>query len=95
MASKNSRKSTPVPAKTQIVHYYGTKSEWVKYEFPYPDYNLKNVLGNGYNDKVVVCEDEQGLYITGKSYVDAKVLDPNRIYNRKTPTLQEDNTYAI
>jgi hypothetical protein len=95
MASKNSRKSTPVQTKTQIVHFYGTKNEWVKYEFPYPEYNFKNITNNGLNDHVVVCEDENGLYITGKSYVGALTVDPYRMYERKKAILQEDGTYTF
>ena len=61
------KKQTKVENKTKIEAFYGTKSEWVIEEI----------------DKYTVkCKDEQGEYITNKSYVDAPILDPNRMYNR-------------
>ena len=95
MASKNSRNSTPTQQKTAIVHFYGTKKEWVKHEFPYPEFNMNSLFNTGLNDRVVICEDEQGLYVTGKSYVGARSLDPYRLYKRCVPTVNEDGTYSI
>lgn len=95
MASKNSKKSTPTQQKNPIVHFYGTKTEWVKHEFPYPEFNMNTLFNTGLNDRVVVCEDEQGLYITGKSYVGALSLDPYRMYKRRVPVVNEDGSYQI
>lgn len=95
MASKNARNSSPTQQKTVLVHFYGTKKEWVKHEFPYPEFNMNSLFNTGLNDRVVICEDERGLYVTGKSYVGACSLDPYRMYNRHVPAVNEDGTYSI
>lgn len=95
MASKNARNSVPQQTKNTIVHFYGTKKEWVKHEFPYPEFNMNSLFNTGLNDRVVVCEDEKGLYITGKSYVGARSLDPYRMYKRRQPVVNEDGTFSI
>lgn len=95
MASKNARNSSPTQQKTVLVHFYGTKKEWVKHEFPYPEFNMNSLFNTGLNDRVVICEDEQGLYVTGKSYVGACSLDPYRMYKRHVPAVNEDGTYSI
>jgi len=33
----------------------------------------------------VVAKDDDGYYYTNKSYVGAKILDPNRMYHRREP----------
>lgn len=59
------KKQTKVENKTKIEAFYGTKSEWI----------IEELEGNK-----VRCKDERGEYITDKSYVDAPLLDPNRMY---------------
>lgn len=59
------KKQVKEEAKTKIEAFYGTKSEWIVEELE--------------NNKVR-CKDERGEYVTDKSYVDAPLLDPNRIY---------------
>lgn len=78
-----------------IATFYGSKSDWVKFEFPYPEVNMSNLFEHEFSGKAVVCEDEQGLYITGKSYIDSHVLDPHRIYDRRKPIVNSDGTYSI
>lgn len=87
MASKNTRNSTPQQAKAQVVHFYGTKKEWVKAEL---DVTMASLYANGTNEKAVVAEDEKGLYVTGKSYVGAPIFDPYRIYDRDSVSVKVD-----
>ena len=61
--------------------YLSTKSAMVLKEL---DYQLKDFFADAMKDKAVLAEDQRGLYITGKSYVDALTLDPYRQYNRNT-----------
>lgn len=85
MGSKkpNNQKSTTFSQKEKIDSFYGTKAEWVKAELEGVSYS--SVFGTDLKDKVVVAEDEKGLYLTGKSYVGALVLDPHRINKRIVP----------
>ena len=69
-------------AKSNTDSFYGTKPEWVKAEL---DLRMCDVFENASKEKVVVAEDEKGLYITGKSYVGASLMDPNRMYHRVVP----------
>lgn len=85
MASKNTRKSTPQQVKADIVHFYGTKPEWVKSEL---DITMATVFEFGSNEKAVVAEDEKGLYVTGKSYVGAPIFDPYRMNRRNEVIVQ-------
>jgi hypothetical protein len=79
-------------AKNQVVSFYGTKSEWVKAEL---DLRMCDVFESSFKEKLVVAEDEKGLYITGKSYVGASLLDPYRLYHRIVPIVNEDGTYTV
>ena len=81
--------------KTIITSFYGSKSDWVKFEFPYPEINMKNLFDDAFNGKAVVCEDEKGLYITGKSFIDSHILDPYRMYHRRKPKVNSDGTYSV
>ena len=78
-------------AKSNTDSFYGTKPEWVKAEL---DLRMCDVFENASKEKVVVAEDENGLYITGKSYVGALLLDPNRMYHRVVPEVitEDENT---
>ncbi len=86
------KKQTVDNGKSKVVNFYGTKSEWVKAEL---DLSIRDVFGIALNEKVVIAEDEQGLYVTGKSYVGAPLLDPYRMYNRLKPEVNEDGTYTV
>lgn len=84
-------------AKSDVKHFFGTKAEWVKAELDIP---VSKVFGEweGFKETVVIAEDEQGLYVTGKSYVGASMLDPYRIYKRVVPeviTEGEQVSYRI
>lgn len=71
-------------AKNKVVNFYGTKPEWVKAEL---DLRMCDIFGEdkAFKETAVVAEDEKGLYITGKSYVGAPLLDPYRQYKRVVP----------
>ena len=71
-------------AKNKIVNFYGTKPEWVKAEL---DLRMCDIFGEdkAFKETAVVAEDEKGLYVTGKSYVGAPLLDPYRQYKRVVP----------
>ena len=82
-------------AKSKTDSFYGTKPEWVKAEL---DLRMCDVFENTSKEKVVVAEDEKGLYITGKSYVGASLLDPYRMYQRVVPeviTEGENTIYKV
>ena len=82
-------------AKSNTDSFYGTKPEWVKAEL---DLRMCDVFKNTSKEKVVVAEDEKGLYITGKSYVGASLLDPYRMYHRVVPeviTEGENTIYKV
>ena len=82
-------------AKSKTDSFYGTKPEWVKAEL---DLRMCDVFENASKEKVVVAEDEKGLYITGKSYVGASLLDPYRMYHRVVPeviTEGENTIYKV
>ena len=89
-----SKKMNAKETKT-VSSFYGSKSDWVKFEFPYPEVNMKNLFDNAFNGKAVVCEDEQGLYITGKSYINSNILDPYRMYHRRKPKVNSDGIYSV
>lgn len=71
-------------AKNKVVNFYGTKPEWVKAEL---DLRMCDIFGEdkAFKETAVVAEDEKGLYVTGKSYVGAPLLDPYRQYKRVVP----------
>lgn len=71
-------------SKNKVLNFYGTKSEWVKAEL---NLRMCDIFGenNAFKEVAVVAEDEKGLYITGKSFVDAPLLDPYRQYKRVVP----------
>jgi len=69
--------------------YLSTKKELVLKE---TELKLNQVYPNAMNDIAVICEDQNGLYITGKSYVDSLMLDPYRNYNRKSITITKTDT---
>ena len=75
--------------------YLSTKSELVLKE---TDLKLNQIYPPAMNDTAVICEDQNGLYVTGKSYVDANVLDPYRQpkYKRGLITVTKNDTeYTI
>lgn len=76
------KQTTANETKNKVVNFYGTKPEWVKAEL---DVRMCDVFPNAFKEKVVVAEDEKGLYVTGKSYVGAPLLDPYRMYHRLVP----------
>lgn len=69
--------------------YLSTKKELVLKE---TELKLNQVYPNAMNDIAVICEDQNGLYVTGKSYVDSLMLDPYRNYNRKSITITKTDT---
>lgn len=82
-------------AKTKVVNFYGTKLEWVKAEL---DMYMCDIFENALKEKVVVAEDENGLYITSKSFVGSLLLDPYRQYNRIVPEVVTEGdviTYKV
>ena len=91
-------KQTNNECKTKITDFYGTKNEWVKAEL---DLKMSDIFGfdNASSEIAVVAEDERGLYITGKSFIGAPLLDPYRMYKRVVPETitTEDNkiTYKV
>lgn len=60
--------------------YLSTRKELVIKE---TDLKLNQIYPSAMNDTAVICEDQNGLYITGKSYVEANVLDPYRHFEYK------------
>lgn len=58
------------------------------------DLNMKDICNSEFSDKVVIAKDSNGLYATGKSYVNAPLLDPYRMYIR-IPVSEQDGTYTI
>lgn len=71
-------------SKNKVLNFYGTKPEWVKAEL---DLRMCDIFGEdkAFKETAVVAEDEKGLYVTGKSYVGAPLLDPYRQYKRVVP----------
>ena len=64
-------KSTPMPTKTE--------------KYPYPSHygSYAAMVNEGMteqleNEKLVVCKDENGYYITERNRLDTKLADPNR-----------------
>ena len=86
------KQTTANEAKNKVDNFYGTNPEWVKAEL---DLRMCDICENAFKEKAVVAEDEQGLYVTGKSYVGAPLFDPYRCYNRIVPTVNEDGTYTV
>ena len=89
------KQMTANDAKSNTDSFYGTKPEWVKAEL---DLRMCDVFENASKEKVVVAEDEKGMYITGKSYVGASLLDPHRMYHRVVPeviTEGENTIYKV
>lgn len=88
------KQTTASDCKNKVVNFYGTKPEWVKAEL---NLRMCDIFGEGnaFKETAVVAEDEKGLYITGKSYVGAPLLDPYRQYHRLMPGVNEDGTYFV
>lgn len=86
------KQTTANEVKNKVVNFYGTKPEWVKAEL---DLRMCDIFENAFKEKAVVAEDEKGLYVTGKSYVGAPLLDPYRCYQRLVPIVNEDGTYVV
>lgn len=83
------KKKQHVEQKTMSISYLGTKSDMVVKEL---DQKLKEIITDyAFNDKAVIAKDDIGLYVTGKSYVDALVLDPFRMYRKIVVTENEGN----
>lgn len=45
-----------------------------------------------FKDKVVIAKDDNGMYLTGKSYVGTKLLDPYKMY-RRIEVIAKDGEY--
>lgn len=60
--------------------HYGTKSNMIVATLD--NINMKDIDENCFFDSVVIAKDSNGLYATGKSFVDAPILDPFRMYKR-------------
>lgn len=85
--SKNARVAKIAGEKNNKVNiFYGSKPEWVKLELPFPEHNLNMYFENASSEPVVVCQDEKGFYITGKSFLTGRILDPYRLYHRFVPS---------
>ena len=83
------KKKPKVEQKTIVTAYLGTKSDMVVKEL---DVMLKDIVKDySFNDKAVIAKDDNGLYVTGKSYVDALVLDPFRRFRKVVVTENEGN----
>ena len=80
-------------AKSKVINFYGTKTEWVKGDL---NIKLNEVISSATAEQAIVAEDSEGLYVTGKSFAGAPVLDPYRLYNRVVPTAttNEDGTVS-
>ena len=72
--------------------HFGTKENMVLAVLE--DLNMKDICNSEFSDKVVVAKDSNGLYATGKYYVNAPLLDPYRMYNRIKVT-EKDGSYSI
>lgn len=69
--------------------FMSTKSNMMIKEL---DFKLKDIFKTDYNETAVLAEDQNGLYITGKSYIDALVLDPFRQYERNKIKITKSET---
>lgn len=89
--SKNSNQVTQNKVKYDDprMGYLSTRSELV---LKVTDLRLSQIFPEAMNDTAVICEDQKGLYITGKSYVDANMLDPYRNYKRGSITINKSDT---
>ena len=96
MAKNNSAKqvSTGVKYDDPRISHMGTHTDFVKKES-----NVKFSVINpniNINDYIVVAEDQKGLYVTEKSYIDSHVLDPFRMYHRNEYIVKEsEDSYTI
>lgn len=79
-------------SKNKVVNFYGTKSEWVKATL---DLRMCDVFENAFMEKIVVAEDDNGLYVTGESFVDAPLLDPYRLYHRVVPDVVTEGDTTV
>lgn len=86
MGKKKQTNASSNPKNT-VVNFYGTKSEWVKAEL---NVRMCEIFGTdkAFKETAVVAEDEKGLYVTGKSFVGAPLLDPYRMYKRVEPSVE-------
>ena len=102
--SKNQVKSTGGVKDEQIKYsdprmaYSSTKKEMVIKESEY--LKMLDVFGGdipGATAQVVVCEDQNGFYLTSKNFVGAPILDPYRNYRREMYTIvkNEDETFKV
>lgn len=69
--------------------YLSTKAAMVVAESDIP---LTNIYSNAIGGTAVIAEDAQGLYVTGKSYVDSPMMDPFRQYHRGMVTVEKTET---
>lgn len=60
--------------------HYGTKSDMFVADVE--NINMKDLFPNALGDKVIIAKDNEGMYLTGKAFVDAPSLDPYRLYRR-------------
>ena len=105
MAKKVSKNQTAGMSKdTQVKYsdprmaYMSTKSELVLKESE--KLVMKDIFGEDIlskNNPIMLCEDQNGLYLTSKSNVDCPLLDGYRMYQRnKYEILKEgEDTYKI
>lgn len=72
--------------------YMSTKSEMVLKESQ--TIKIKDIFGEevlGKNNPIVVCEDQNGLYLTSKENVGVNILDPYRMYRRNQYVITKEN----
>lgn len=69
--------------------YLSTKNELVLKE---TTIRLNCIYPDAMNDVAVICEDQNGLYVTGKSYVNSLALDPYRNYKRNLAKVTKNET---
>lgn len=91
--NNNNNQNTQVKYSDPREAYLSTKENMIIKEL---DYKLKDIFKTEYNEKAVLAEDQNGFYVTGKSYVNALVLDPFRQYERnKIKITKTESGYDI
>lgn len=93
-------KNTNQPENAQVKYadprmsHSGTHTDFVKKEsnIKFSEINSNPLT----NDYIVVAEDQNGLYVTGKSYINSGILDPYRMYHRHEYIVNATNdTYTV
>ncbi len=70
--------------------FLGTKPEWVVEE-------LEKQINDehGYCVYDIIAKDDIGSYYTRKDFVGARMLDPNRMYNRVEPNKKQEDVPTV